>query len=106
MKSLIILSVLIIIATLFAVPAYTAETTSDKVYLYVFFHDDNTAGERFRTLMPDMQTCMEAVKAAKVTHPDKVGGDYEVAVAMWCGGEDYQRNYGPTWWRDPIKESN
>lgn len=74
-----------------------------KVYLYVFFHDDNTNGERFRTEMPDMKTCNEVLKNAKMPMPISPAGDYEVLGAMWCGSDQMHRNYNATWWNDPVK---
>lgn len=64
-----------------------ASANAEPAYLYVFFHDDNTNGERFRTAFPDMQTCLTALDHAKSPQQQTTGGDYEVAIAMWCGGE-------------------
>lgn len=76
----------------------------EAVFLYVILHDDNSSGERFRTKMPDMKTCMAAVSNAKISGPKSVAGDYEVMSAMWCGGE-LHRNYNATWWNDPQQET-
>ena len=69
------------------------------VFLYVLLHDDNTNGERFRTRMPDMKTCMAAVDNAKISDPQSPGNSYEVMGVMWCGGE-WSRNYGSQWHKD------
>lgn len=76
---------------------------AEPAYLYVFFHDDNTNGERFRTAFPDMQTCLKALETAKAPTEKSTAGDYEVAIAMWCGGADFERNYNSAWWRDQTK---
>ena len=60
---------------------------AEPAYLYVFFHDDNTNGERFRTEFQDLQTCLKALESARAPDIKSSGGDYEVAIAMWCGGE-------------------
>ncbi len=77
---------------------------SETAYLYVFFHDDNTSGERFRTELPDMATCLDALKYSKLPMPERPAGDYEVMGAMWCGSKVMHRNYSATWWNDPIQE--
>lgn len=69
------------LSALLAVNAY-----AEPVYLYVFFHDDNTNGERFRTEFPDLPTCLKAIEGSKSSDIKSSGGDYEVAIAMWCGG--------------------
>ncbi len=73
------------------------------VYLYLFFHDDNSTGERFRTAMPNMKTCLESLKYAKLPMPTSPSGDYEVIGAMWCGTGKFNRNYNATWWNDEVK---
>lgn len=81
-----------------------ASAYAEPVYLYVFFHDDNTNGERFRTAFPDMQTCLTALDHAKSPQQQTTGGDYEVAIAMWCGGAfSKQANYtdGTSRWTAP-----
>ena len=72
------------------------------IFLYIILHDDNSSGERFRTRMPDMETCMKAVTNAKMPVPSRTGGDYEVMGAMWCGGE-FHRQYGGSWHNDELK---
>lgn len=72
-------------------------------YLYLFFHDENSRGERFRTAMPDMKTCLESLKLAKMPTPTAPAGDYEVMGAMWCGTEKFSRNYNSTWLNDEVK---
>lgn len=81
-----------------------ASANAEPAYLYVFFHDDNTNGERFRTQFPDMQSCLQALGSAKAPEQKSTGGDYEVAVAMWCGGEltnQVQYGDGTTSWSKP-----
>lgn len=78
---------------------------AETAYLYVFFHDDNSTGERFRTALPDMATCLKSLEYAKLPMPTSPSGDYEVMGAMWCGTETMHRNYGATWWSDPVKKA-
>ena len=75
----------------------------EVIYLYVILHDDNSNGERFRTLMPDLETCMEVVNNAKLPAPTTAAGDYEVMSVMFCGTEYLERHYSATWWKDPSK---
>ncbi len=74
----------------------------EVIYLYVILHDDDSNGERFRTKMPSMEVCTQAVTNAKLSAPDTASGDFEAIAAMWCGGE-FERNYNATWWKDEAK---
>lgn len=76
----------------------------EAIFLYVILHDDNSNGERFRTRMPDMKTCMQVVENSKMTMPKTTSGDYEVMSVMFCGSGELQRNYSGIWWKDPVKE--
>ena len=78
--------------------------SAEQIYLYVVLHDDNSNGERFRTKMFNMTTCLKVLEKAKLPMPGKPSGDYEVMGAMWCGG-DLERHYGSTWWDDETKKS-
>ena len=84
----------------------SAPTFSEPAYLYVFFHDDNSNGERFRTELPDLSTCLKVLESAKMPMPTNPSGDYEVMGAMWCGTKTMHRNYNATWWNDEVKESS
>ena len=90
---------------LLATDAVASELT-EKAYLYVFFLDDSSTGERFRTAMPNMKPCLESLKYAKMPMPTNPSGDYEVIGAMWCGTEEFNRNYSATWWDDGVKKSS
>jgi hypothetical protein len=76
-----------------------------KIYLYTMFHDDNSTGERFRTVMKDMEQCLKVLEKSKLPAPETTAGDYEVMGAMWCGG-DMERNYNAVWWSDKEMISN
>lgn len=76
----------------------------DQIYLYVFFHDDNSNGERFRTKMKDMEQCLKIIEKSKMPMPANPSGDYEVMGAMWRGG-DMERNYNATWWDGAEKKT-
>ena len=75
-----------------------------QVYLYVFFHDDNSNGERFRTKVESMEQYLKVIEKSKLPMPTKPSGDYEVMGAMWCGG-DIERQYNATWWDDKTKSA-
>lgn len=92
---------LILLFSFFSSPLLAEEPT----YLYVFFHDDNTQGERFRTAFPSMESCLTALNQSKTPEQKSTGGDYEVAVVMWCAGKDFERNNNGTWWKDDIKNT-
>jgi len=77
----------------------------ETIFLYVILHDDNSNGERFRTVMSDMATCLTVLEKSKMPIPTSPSGDYEVLGAMWCGGEMH-RHYSSTWWNDPVKKPN
>ena len=85
--------------------SFTLKAEDSSVYLYVFFHDDNSNGERFRTVMQDMNECLKVLNNSKLPSPDKPAGDYEVMGAMWCG-RDIERQYGSTWWKDQTEKSD
>ena len=74
------------------------------IFLYVILHDDNSTGERFRTQMPDMETCLQVLEKSKMPMPDRPSGDYEVLGTMFCGTAEFQRNYNTVWWRDEVKD--
>jgi hypothetical protein len=98
MKKLLIL--LTLLSSLVVGTVY-ADTT---VYLYVFLHDDNTNGERFRVAFPDMASCNESLKNARSPEQKSTGGDYEVAVVMWCGSGDFENQNNFNWVKGSIKQ--
>lgn len=75
----------------------------ETVFLYIFLHDDNSNGERFRTRMPDMKTCLEAVKTAKMPVPHRAGDSYEVLGVMWCGGTMEKYSADGIWHSDKTE---
>lgn len=79
---------------------------AESAYLYVFLHDDNTNGERFRTEFPSMEMCLAALDHSKSPNQSSTAGDYEVAVVMWCGGENFSRHDSGTWWIADKKASS
>ena len=97
-------TVIVCLSALLASDANSGDL-AERAYLYVFFHDDNSNGERFRTAMPSMAVCLESLKHAKMPMPTNPAGDYEVMGAMWCGTEKFNRNYSSTWWDDVVKKS-
>jgi len=94
----------LLVVGLLSVVLCTSAYAEKGIFLYVFFHDDNSQGERFRTKMPDMKTCMEVLKNSKMPLPTSPGGDYEVIGVMWCGEGEFQRNYNGTWWNDKVSK--
>lgn len=73
------------------------------IFLYIILHDDNSSGERFRVQMPDMETCIKSIESGKMPVP-KSTNDYEVMGVMFCGTENFQRNFNTNWYIDPIKQ--
>ncbi len=70
----------------------------EVIFLYIILHDDNSKNERFRTAMPDMKTCYEAINNSKMPVP-KSGNDYEVMGVMFCGTGKFQNQYQSTWFQ-------
>lgn len=99
MKYLILALSLLLASTSAIAEESKFETKEKKVYLYMFFHDDNSVGETFRTEMEDMGQCLAVISKSKLTMPTSAGGDYEALGAMWCGG-DMQRNFNSNWFKD------
>ena len=97
MKTLL---VVILLSVVLCTPVFAEK----GIFLYVFFHDDNTSGERFRTKMLDMKVCMEVLKNSKMPLPDSTGNSYEVIGVMWCGGGEFQRNYSGAWRSDKVEK--
>jgi hypothetical protein len=77
-------------------------STLAAVYLYVILHDENSSGERFRTRMPDMETCLAVLAKSRLEVAD--GGDSEGLGAVFCGTEQFHRHYGSTWWDDQVRQ--
>lgn len=75
----------------------------EAIFLYVILHDDNSNGERFRTQMPSMEVCREAVKESKMTAPHSTSGDYEAMGVMFCGTGTFHRHYGAAWHNDKVR---
>ncbi len=79
-------------------PAYTAP--DDKgVYLYII---DGRA-QRHRVKMPNYQDCWETISHSKISGPTS-GKHIKSAALMFCAGEDWQRHYNSTWFRDKFKD--
>lgn len=76
--------------------SFTSFSQEKQVYLYVIFHDDNSNDERFRTKMFDMASCLKSLEKGRFPSPSHVGGDFEVVVAAWCGG-DIHREHNFSW---------
>jgi hypothetical protein len=49
-----------------------------------------------KSKMPDMKTCLDAVKNAKTLNSN--GHENETALAMYCGTGETKKYYGGKWW--------
>ena len=78
----------------------------ETIFLYIILHDDDdSSGERFRTQMPDMQTCLKVLENANFAHPNS-SEDFEAMGVMFCGTSVFHRHYDSTWGNDAVKNSS
>ena len=75
------------------------------IFLYLIIGGYNSQSPMMtRYRMPDMKTCLLAVKNGKLTNPTSVAGDYENVATMFCATDKTERWYGSTWWTDKLKK--
>ena len=94
---------------LITIPAYSiaddvnVDHGINTYYLYVFLHDDNTNGERFRTKTNSKIECLELLNSTMVKLSGVKTSESPIMAVVWCGSEHFQRNYNSTWYEDDIK---
>ncbi len=70
------------------------------IFLYVIIFGYNSSHHSHRVKMPNMKICQESVQVAKVKVPS--GGEAEAGVAVFCGTENHQTQYGRQEWKGGL----
>lgn len=69
----------------------------ETIFLYVIIHNGgNSNNEKFRTEMPTMAICQDAIKTSRIALPSHVGNDFEATTIIFCGTGKFNRHYGET----------
>jgi hypothetical protein len=73
-------------------------------YLYVILlvSGTNLPDSITRTPIGDLKTCMQVLEKVKIDVSR--GNESESGFAAFCG-QDIERFWGKTWWRDAVKSS-